>query len=84
MTLYPTPEITYEMPARPKRKKLPKHHFLNRMGDKERAMQRLAWLQDRANIMPIAENQWRDLNIVHRAWLSFCGHTPISYYEAQR
>lgn len=50
----------------------------------EESIKTLAEFKRRREIEPIAEAQWRALNIIRRAWLSFRGHTPISYYEAQR
>lgn len=84
MNMHPTPDMTFDLRKMPKRKKPNKHHFLNRMGEREQAMKKLKWLQDRHTITPIAEAQWRDLNIVYRAWLALRGYTPISWYEAQR
>lgn len=77
----PTVDMTFNMPTLPQLP--PKHHSLVSIGDCAVQIARVAELQHRTVIVPIAEREWRGLNFLYRAWLALKGHTPISYYESR-
>jgi hypothetical protein len=45
------------------------------------AQHKLDEMKRRALIRPLAEQAWRDMPIIKRAWLSMLGYSPVGYYE---
>lgn len=75
----PTVDMTFNLPSMPAL--LPNRRWFTAVGDCAVQAARHADLQERAVVMPKAEQAWRELTPFYRAWLSLCGYTAMSYYE---